>query len=76
MMQRIRSKMMRKEGKVFLQDITEADETYLGGKPRKKNKKEDDDLPKRERGTKKTPVPGAVERGGKVIDRVAYRFNW
>ena len=34
MMQRIRSEMMRKEGKALLQGIIETDETYVGGKPR------------------------------------------
>ena len=75
MQQRIRSEMMRKEGKSFLQGIIEADETYVGGKPRKSNKRNDDDNDapknKRGRGTEKTPVIGAVERGGKVIARVA-----
>ena len=72
--QRIRSEMMRKEGKALLKGIVEADETYVGGKPRKRNKRKDDDNEpknKRGRGTKKTPVIGAVERGGKVVARVA-----
>ena len=73
MQQRIRSEMMRKEGKALLKGIVEADETYVGGKPRKRNKKNDDDPPKntRGRGTKKMPVIGAVERGGKIVARVA-----
>ncbi len=74
MQQRIRSEMMRKEGKALLKGIVEADETYVGGKPRKRNKREDDDdepKPKRGRGTNKTPVIGAVERGGKVVAQVA-----
>ena len=62
MMQRIRSEMMRKEGKALLQGIIEADETYVGGKPRRKNKKDDDDPPKRGHGTKKTPMLGAGAR--------------
>ena len=74
MQQRIRSEMMRKEGKALLEGIIEADETYVGRKPRKPNKRDDDnDAPKnkRGRGTQKTPVIGAIERGGKVIARVA-----
>lgn len=75
MQQRIRSEMMRKEGKALLQGIIEADETYVGGKPRKKNKRDDDDNDapknKRGRGTQKTPVIGAVERGGNVVAQVA-----
>ena len=42
----------------LLQGIVEADETFLGGKSRGKG-------PQRRR-VKKTPVIGAVERGGKV----------
>jgi hypothetical protein len=52
----------------LLTGIVEMDETYIGGKPRKKNNNKDDDTPnKRGRGTKKTPVVGMVERGGKVV---------
>ena len=51
---------------VFLNGIVEADETYIGGKPRK-NDKDSDDPPKRGRGTKKQPVLGALARGGKVV---------
>jgi hypothetical protein len=46
------------------------DETYVGGKPRKDNKKDDDDENNtgspRGRGTKKTAVVGMVERDGNV----------
>ena len=44
----------------------EADETYVGGKPRKRNKRRSRKPAKRGRGTGKTAVIGAVERGGKV----------
>lgn len=53
----------------MLTGIVEMDETYVGGKPRKSNNKDDDDLnppSKRGRGTKKTPVVGMVERNGNV----------
>ena len=50
MQQRIRSEMMRKEGKALLKGIVEVDETYVGGKPRKRNKHKDDDEPKNKRG--------------------------
>ena len=63
MQQRIRAAMMTSD-KSFLQGIVEADETYVGGKPRKGNKRNDDKPGKRGRGTKKVPVIGAVERGG------------
>ena len=70
MMQRIRSEMASKND-VLLKGIIEADETYIGGKPRKTNKRSDDNddenKNKRGRGTKKSAVLGAVERGGKVV---------
>jgi transposase-like protein len=43
-----------------LSGIVEADETYVGGKPRYRGQS------KRGRGTKKTPVVAIVERGGSV----------
>ena len=67
---RIRTEMSKKGG-ALLQGIIEADETYIGGKPRKENKKENREPAKRGRGTEKTPVIGAVERGGKVVAEVA-----
>jgi len=70
MQQRIRA-AMADDRAPMLQGIVEADETYVGGKPRKGNKR-DDDGPgaPRGRGTKKVPVVGAVERGGNVAARV------
>jgi transposase-like protein len=68
---RIRAEMASKQGKTLLQGIVEADETYVGGKPRKGNKRKNDKPSKRGRGTDKTPVIGAVERGGNVVARVA-----
>ena len=72
MMQKIRKEMSRK-GETLLKGIIEADETYLGGKPRRR-KNEEGELPpppKRGRGTRKTPIIGVIERTGKVIARVA-----
>ncbi len=69
MQQRIRAAMASEE-RQLLKNIVEIDETYIGGKPRR-NKRDDSNPPKRGRGTKKTPVIGAVERGGKVTARVA-----
>lgn len=71
MQHRIRAAMAADQAPM-LQGIVEADETYVGGKPRKGNRR-DDDGPgaPRGRGTRKTPVIGAVERGGNVAARVA-----
>lgn len=68
---RIRAEMANKTNPIVLQGIIEADETYIGGKPRKENKKEDREPAPRGRGTSKTAVIGAVERGGQVVAEVA-----
>ena len=60
MQQRIRAAMASDEG-ALLQGIIEADETYVGGKPRKSDKNN-----KRGRGTGKTSVVGAIQREGDV----------
>ena len=78
MQQRIRAAMAADQAPL-LQGIVEADETFVGGKPRKANRRMDDhNRPNRPRGrgSKKIPVVGAVvvgavERGGKVSARVA-----
>jgi transposase-like protein len=63
---RIRRAMQESpEQRALLQGIVEADETYVGGKPRKGNRTAGG-THKRGRGTDKTPVIGVVERGGKV----------
>lgn len=69
-MTRIRAEMAKKGG-ALLQGIIEADETYIGGKPRKENKREDREPSKRGRGTDKDAIIGAVERGGKVVAELA-----
>ena len=71
MQSRIRAQMATEQGSILLQGIVEADETFVGGKPRKQNRREDGTPHPRGRGTKKTPVIGAVERGGKVVAQVA-----
>ena len=77
MMHRIRVAMSADEAQAtLLHGIVEADETYIGGKPRRRNRREDgniDDTIGRGRGTKKTPVIGAVERHGRVVAKVARR---
>ena len=70
MQERIRASMAA-EQRELLHGIVEADETYIGGKPRKANKRDDDKPNKRGRGSKKMPVIGAVERGGKVVAQPA-----
>jgi len=52
----------------LLVGIIEMDEMYVGGKPRKRNRRNDDDSTgnSRGRGTRKTPVVGMIERGGRV----------
>lgn len=71
MQQRIRSQMATADGGILLQGIVEADEAYIGGKPRKPNRRDDDTPSPRGRGTKKTAIIGAVERGGRVVAQVA-----
>ena len=39
MQQRIRAEMATKQGSILLQGVIEADETYVGGKPRKRNRR-------------------------------------
>jgi len=51
----------------LLHGIVEADETYIGGKPRKGRKRDAVAPNKRGRGTGKAPIVGVVERGGRVV---------
>ena len=68
MMHRIRAAMV--DDGDLLRGLVEMDEAYVGGKPRKKNHKDDNDPgAPRGRATNKTPVVGAVERGGRVKAR-------
>ena len=68
---RIRMELSRDANAELLQGIVEADECYIGGKPRKRNQHDDDRPSKRGRGTDKMPVIGVVERGGRVVARPA-----
>ena len=54
----------------LLHGIVEVDETYVGGRPRHASPTSPRNNP-RGRGTSKTPVIGAVERGGRVVAQVA-----
>jgi transposase-like protein len=66
---RIRNAMF--EQGELLKGIVEMDETYIGPrKPRKGNKRGEFEPPlKRGRGTKKIPVVGMIERGGRIVAR-------
>ena len=72
---RIRAEMAYKTNPIVLQSIIEADEPYIGGKPRKANKKEDREPAKRGHGTNKTAVIELIERGGKVGAQVVERLT-
>jgi transposase-like protein len=64
LMHRIRFAMTPDKGQKF-NGVVEADETYIGGKPRPGS-----GYHKPGRGTKKTPVFAVVERGGNIHRRV------
>ena len=71
-MHRIRAAMaFDPEQETLFKGIVEADETYIGGKPRHKNRVEDRVNHPRGRGTSKTPVVGVLERGGQVHAQMA-----
>lgn len=70
----IRKAMAEREQRELLTGVIEMDETYIGGKPRKGNTgsggQEGGNRSRRGRGTKKTPVVGMLQRGGRVKTRV------
>jgi transposase-like protein len=71
MLKQIRLAMGNGDAAMF-ETIVEIDETYVGGKPHRANRREDDKKNKRGRGTKKTPVVGIINRSTKqVFARVA-----
>lgn len=63
----IRKAMREAEQRDLLTGIVEMDETFIGGKPRKGDP---ENIHLRGMGTKKTPVVGMVERGGKIKAKV------
>ena len=67
---RVRMEMAKDSNTELLQGIVEADECYVGGKPRKANRREND-RPGGQGRTDKMPVVGVVERGGRVVARPA-----
>jgi transposase-like protein len=78
MLKQIRIAMGNPESKEFEGMIVEIDETYVGGKPRKSNNKNDDDLfppNKSGRGTKKEAVVGCVDRDNKTVFAQVMRKN-
>lgn len=76
MLHQIRKAMGNKEQDQFTRSIIEMDETYIGGKPRKKNdKSNDDDEIKRGRGTKKNPVVGIADRINKKVHAKVAQLN-
>lgn len=78
-LKQIRMAMGNEKMKEFINSVIEMDETYVGGKPRKGNRKKDNDknnngndktsppITKRGRGTKKTPVIGTIDRDNKQV---------
>jgi transposase-like protein len=76
---RIRCCMVNKE--IQLEGMIEMDETYVGGKPRKKYDKDENVANlsrvtnKRGRGTKKTPVVGVVEKKGQVYVKIVEKLT-
>ena len=68
MMTRIRKEMEKQEDNIgLLTGIVEADETFVGGKPRPKKGAKN----KRGRGTKKMAYMGAIQRDGRVVAKLA-----
>jgi transposase-like protein len=81
MTHRIRKAMTTNQANL-LQGIVEMDECYVGGKPRKETKNDNDDNNKgnpRGRATKKEAVVGIIERNGEVraenVDKDKLNFN-
>ncbi|MBC9813916.1 IS1595 family transposase [Crocinitomicaceae bacterium CZZ-1] len=69
MLKQIRTAMASKGMKDVFSSTVEIDETYIGGKPRKKNKgmQTDEFKNKRGRGSFKTPVIGIIDRTSKQV---------
>ena len=68
---RIRAAMKEEPLASALKGVVEVDETYIGGKP----KRNEEEKPKRGRGTKKTPVIALVERKGRVVSHPIKKVN-
>ena len=79
MAMQIRAAMAETEQRTLLQGVVEMDETYVGGKPRKGNTGSGGvgggQKTSRGRNTRKIPVVGMVERGGRVKAEVVRSRN-
>lgn len=75
LMHRIRCAMAEIDPLPPLTGSVEADETYVGGKPRRRGWKPGQAKQPREKWTDKAPVLAAVERGGQVRARVVATVN-
>ena len=79
MMQKIRSAIANENMKDVFEAVVEIDETYVGGKPRKKNvhneRETNENFNKRGRGCAKTPVIGVKERSTGRVHAVVANFN-
>ena len=79
MLHLIRQAMAKEEYNDVFEAVVEIDETYVGGKPRKRNKhnerETEENFNKRGRGTSKTPVIGVKERSSGKIHAVVANFN-
>lgn len=78
MLHSIRSAMQKEEYRETFEAVVEIDETYVGGKPRKQNSRnegESENKSKRGRGTSKTPVIGVKERNTGKVHAVVANYN-
>ena len=78
MLQQIRKAMEKEEYKETFEAVVGIDETYVGGKPHKKNnhnESDDDEKPKRSRGASKTHVIGVKERNTGKVHAVVANYN-
>lgn len=79
MLHQIRKAMENEEYKDTFEAVVEIDETYVGGKPRKKNvhneRETNENFNKRGRGCAKTPVIGVKERNTGKVHAVVANFN-
>ena len=69
---RVRTALAEKTMPGLLSGIVEADETYVGGKPRRHGPNTPTGA-KPGRGTSKLPVVGVVERGGRVVAKPVHK---